>query len=513
MASAWAAVANAVSSRPMRRAAPGPNRSTPDAAPEGPCAAAARPYVLAATILASAMAFIDGSVVTIALPAIQSGFAASFPTVQWVVNGYTLMLGALILVGGGLGDRLGRRRLFIAGTAVFALASIVCAAAPTAATLVAARVVQGIGAAALVPQSLAIISACFPRDVRGKAIGTWAAASAVTTALGPALGGFLIDTLSWRFAFWINIPLSAAALWLTVLYVPETRDPQARGPIDWLGATLAIVALGALTLGLTRLSEETDGRALTIALLIAGGLAILPFLAVETRAGNPVMPLDLFRSPVFAGANVYTLLLYGSLAGVLFLLPFDLIERRGLSAAEVGLTMLPIGAIIGVFSRRAGGAADRHGARPFLTAGALSVALACLGLALIIDTFWLGVLLPVLVLSAGMAAVVSPLTAAVMNSAPDARSGAASGINNAASRVAGLLAVAVLGAVAGQVFAARAPDAARFGVLPAPDDPARAVVESAFTSGYAAAMAAAALWALLAAACAFVFLRDSGARK
>jgi EmrB/QacA subfamily drug resistance transporter len=489
----------------MRRDAPGRNAATAEPA--------ARPYVLAATILASAMAFIDGSVVTIALPAIQSGFGASFPTVQWVVNGYTLMLGALILVGGGLGDRLGRRRLFVAGIAVFALASIVCAAAPNAGILVAARVVQGIGAAALVPQSLAIISACFPRDVRGRAIGTWAAASAVTTSLGPPLGGFLIDTLSWRLAFWINIPLSAAALWLTVRHVPETRDPEARGPIDWLGAALAIVALGALTLGLTRLSEETDGRALTFALLIAGALAILPFLAVERHAENPVMPLDLFRSPTFTVTNLYTLLLYGSMAGALFLLPFDLIERRGLSAAEVGLTMLPIGAIIGVFSRPAGRAADRHGARPFLTAGALGVALACLGLALNIGDFWLGVLVPVLVLSVGMAALVSPLTTAVMNSASDARSGAASGINNAASRVAGLLAVAVLGAIAGQVFAARAPQAARFGVLPAPDDPARAAMESAFASGYAAAMAMAALWAAIAAVCAFVFLRDSSRRK
>jgi EmrB/QacA subfamily drug resistance transporter len=495
----------------MRRERPGPNGSTDTAI--APCAPAARPYVLAATIFASAMAFIDGSVVMIALPAIQSGFGASFPTVQWVVNGYTLMLGALILVGGGLGDRLGRRRMFVAGIVVFALASIVCAAAPTAAILVAARVVQGIGAAALVPQSLAIIAACFPRDVRGKAIGTWAAASAVTTSLGPPLGGFLIDTLSWRFAFWINIPLSVAALWLTLRYIPETRDPEARGRIDWLGAALAIVALGALTLGLTRLSEETDGRTLTFALLIAGGLAILPFLAVEKRAGNAVMPLDLFRSPTFTGANLYTLLLYGSMAGALFLLPFDLIERRGLSAAQVGFTLLPIGAIIGIFSHHAGGAADRYGAWPFLTAGALGVALACFGLALNIGDFWLGVLVPVLVLSAGMAAVVSPLTTAVMNSAPDARSGAASGINNAASRVAGLLAVAVLGAIAGQVFAARAPQAMRFGVLPAPDDPARAMMESAFASGYAAAMAMAALWALSASVCAFLFLRDSRVRN
>ena len=481
-------------------------RSAAGAPAEAACPPAARPYVLAATILASAMAFIDGSVVNIALPVIQAELGASFQALQWVVNGYTLMLGALILVGGGLGDRIGRRRMFIAGVAIFALASIGCAAAPSTGVLIAGRVVQGVGAAALVPQSLAIISASFPRDVRGAAIGTWAAASAMTTALGPPLGGFLIDALSWRFAFWINIPLSAAALWLALSYVPESRSNEGSERIDWAGTLLAILALAAITLGLTRLSEDVASHLLTLSLLIGGGLLLLPFLYVERRADNPVMPLDLFRSPVFTGANLVTVFLYGSLAGALFLLPFDLIGKRGLSAAEVGLTLLPLGLIIGLFSRRAGKAADRLGVRRFLVAGALLVALACLGFALNIPDFRLGVLAPVLILAAGMAAVVSPLTTAVMNAAPDRRSGAASGINNAASRLAGLFAVAILGAIAGQIFGAAAPDGARFGVLPAPGEPGRAAVESAFGAAYAAAMATAALWALIAAICAWRFL-------
>jgi EmrB/QacA subfamily drug resistance transporter len=454
------------------------------------------------------MAFIDGSVVTIALPAIQADLASGFRSLQWVVNGYTLMLGALLLVGGGLGDRLGRRRIFIAGIAIFALASVACAAAPTMAILIAGRVLQGIGAALLVPQSLAIIAASYPKDSRGRAIGTWAAASAVTTALGPPLGGFFVDALSWRAAFWINIPLAAGAIWLSLRHMPESRNEAARGLIDWAGAALAVASLGALTLGLTFLAEEDGNRALAVACIAAGGLAILPFIAVEARASDPLMPLGLFRSRTFAATNVVTLFLYGSLSGVLFLLPFDLIERRGLSATEVGLTMLPLGLIIGLFSRAAGAAADRFGVRPFLAGGSLLVAIACAGLALNLGNFWIGVVLPVVLMSAGMAAAVSPLTTAVMNSAPDAQSGAASGVNNAASRIAGLFAVAVLGAVTAFVFAGAAPEGARFGVLPATDDQARAGLEGAFMQAYAAAIALAALWALAAAACSLLLLRQ-----
>jgi MFS family permease len=310
----------------------------------------------------------------------------------------------------------------------------------------------GIGAAALVPQSLAIISATFPREIRGRAIGTWAAASAVTTALGPPLEGFLIDFWSWRAAFWINLPLSAAALWLTLRFIPDSRSEAAAGPMDWTGTFVAVASLAALTVGLTWLAEGGPRRAAALAAMAAGALGLALFWFVERRASDPIMPPSLFGSRVFAGTNVVTLFLYGSLAGVLFLLPFDLIGRRGLSASAVGLTLLPLGLVIGLFSRPAGALADRYGPRAFLTGGSALVALACAGLALSVDNFWIGVIAPVLCLAAGMALAVSPLTTAVMNSVPDERSGVASGVNNAASRIAGLLAVAVLGVVAELIF-------------------------------------------------------------
>ncbi len=475
------------------------------------CAPAARPYVLAATIAGSAMAFIDGSVVTIALPRIESGLAADFQALQWIVNGYTLMLGALLLVGGGLGDRIGRRRVFVAGLIVFSLASIACAAAPSTAVLVVGRMVQGVGAAALVPQSLAIIAACFPKEVRGKAIGTWAAASAVTTALGPPIGGFLIDSISWRAVFWINVPLAIVALWLSLKYVPESRAEDESGPIDWVGAALAVASLGLAAFGLTSLSELGGSRLVAAICLAAGVLGIVFFVAWERRARNPLMPLVLFRSTVFANANLVTLLLYGSFSGALFLLPFDLIGRRGLSASHVGLTLLPLGLIIGLLSRRMGATADKRGARPFLVSGSLLAGLACAMLAFGLNSYWLGAFAPILVLALGMAAVVSPLTTTVMNSVADTRSGIASGVNNSASRLAGLLAVTILGAVTGYLFARIAGPDAQFGVLVSPGNPESAGLEGAFQTAYATAMSIAAVWAL-AAAGASLFLRSKPRR-
>ncbi|HWT30038.1 MAG TPA: MFS transporter, partial [Propylenella sp.] len=440
--------------------------------------------VLAATVLASAMAFIDGTVVTIALPAIQETLRAGFGQLQWVVNGYTLMLGALLLIGGSLGDRLGRRRVFLSGIALFAAASIACALAANAAVLIGARAVQGVGAALLVPQSLAILSASFPREVRGRAIGTWAAASAITTALGPPLGGFLIDLLSWRAAFWINLPLSAAALWLTWRFVPESRDEAASGRLDWSGSVLAVAALAALIYGLTAFSGSA-GTPTAVGAMLLGGAGLAAFWRVERSAANPVMPPSLFRSRPFLAANVLTLFLYGALAGVLFLLPFDLIERRGLPASAVGTTLLPFGLVIGLLSRFAGSLADQYGAKMFLVSGSLLVAAAIGMLALNLPDYWLGVFVPVLVMAFGMAAVVSPLTTVVMNSAPDAQSGAASGINNAASRIAGLFAVAALGLAADLMFdwGGARPDA-RFGVLPDLSDPARTALEARFAAAY-----------------------------
>jgi EmrB/QacA subfamily drug resistance transporter len=473
---------------------------------------ASRTWILSATIVASSMAFIDSSVVTIALPAMQRGLGATLGDMQWVSNAYLLLLGSLILVGGGLGDRVGRRLIVMIGIAVFAVASILCAAAPTVGILIVARLLQGIGAALLVPQSLAIISATYPKEVRGRAIGTWAAAASITTALGPPLGGFLVDLLSWRVVFWINVPLAAIAIWLTFVHVPENKDEGATGPIDWLGAAIAVLAFGALTYGLTAISDETVSRSIIVGTIVVGLAGIALFVYVEGRAANPIMPPELFRLPVFTGTNIVTLFLYGALAGMFFLLPFDLQARRGLSASAAGLTLVPIGIIIGVLSRQMGSLADRLGPRPFLVIGPVLVGLCGVGLALNLSSYWIGVLVPVLLFSVGMAIVVSPLTTAVMNSVPDARSGAASGVNNAASRLAGVLAIAVFGAAASLVFNWNA-HGGRFGVLPAPGDPSRPVIESAFLAAYSTAMGLAALWCFIAALAAHFSLPAKAAEK
>jgi EmrB/QacA subfamily drug resistance transporter len=479
------------------------------------CGEKSHPYVLAATIVASAMAFIDGTVVNIALPAIQSDFATSFAVLQWVVNAYALMLAGLILIGGGLGDRLGRRRVFVTGISIFAVASLGCAAAPGPGFLIAARALQGIGAALLVPQSLAIIAAAFPREVRGKAIGLWAGASAMTTALGPPLGGFLIDSLDWRWTFWINLPLSVVALWLTLRHVPESRDETADGPLDWIGGTLAVIAFGTLTSGLTILSENPGPIAWTM--LVAGVVGIAAFIQAERRARNPLMPPVLFRDRTFLSANLMTLLLYGALNAIVFLLPFDLIERRGLSATEAGLTFLPMGLAIGLLSGPLGALADRIGTRPLLATGSGTVALAAAVLAISVPNYWTGILVPVVGLALGTAMIVAPLTTTVMNAVPDSLSGAASGVNNAAARLAGLLAIAICSLVASTVFfAALGPEAAladRFGSLPNPTDPTRPALEAAFATAFSAVMGLATGTAALAAMVILVFLRPPPASK
>ncbi len=453
--------------------------------------------MLAATILASAMAFIDGSVVTIALPVLQRELGAGLPVLQWVVNGYALFLAALILVGGAAGDRFGRRRIFVIGTLVFALASVACALAPGTAVLIAARSVQGVGAALMVPQSLAIISASFPSDIRGRAIGTWAGAASITTALGPAVGGFLIDSAGWRAAFWLNVPFAIAVLLLARAHIPESRSPAA-GPLDWAGGVLAVAASALVTLGLTALGGRGSADWIAAALVAAGFFAAFGFLHVERRAEAPLIPLSLFAARAFGGANLLTLGLYGSLSIVLFLLPFELIGRRGLSASAVGLVLLPVGLLIGLGARPAGALADRWGVRPFLVAGSILVALSAAWLAPAPPGLMAGVVAPLVLLAVGMALVVAPLTTAVMNAAPDALSGAASGVNNAASRLAGLLAIALATAIGAVIFGAAAPGAS-LGAFPPRADPAYAGVAAAFGRAYAAGMATAALLAVLAA--------------
>ncbi len=478
-----------------------------------PSPVAARRYVLAATTIASAMAFVDSTVVGIAVPTIQKSLSADIVAMQWVANAYLLMLGALILVGGGLGDRIGRRRVFLAGIAVFTIASLMCALAPNAALLIVARAVQGVGAALLVPQSLAIISATFPKDIRGKAIGTWAAASAVTTALGPPIGGFLIDLLSWRAAFWINLPLAVVALWLALRYMPESRDEGAKGGIDWQGALIAVLAFAALTYGLSAIAEGQVSAAVITATIAAGLIGLAVYVMLERRAANPITPPELFRSKIFTSVNIVTVFLYGALTGVLFLLPFDLINRRGLSAATTGLIMLPFGLIIGVLSRFTGALADTYGPRFFLVAGPLMVGAGALGFAFVIPDLWLGVVLPVVLIGVGMALAASPLTTAVMNAVPDGKSGAASGISNAASRLSGVFAIAIFGATGGVVFGWTAPSSAHFGVIPAAGDPAHGTVVGAFLSAYSAAMIFAALWCIIAAAISLVTLKGTAPPK
>jgi EmrB/QacA subfamily drug resistance transporter len=424
----------------------GPHRlpcETPQAQPVREEASPTR-WVLPATILGSSLSFIDSSVVNVALPAIQSGLGAELAAMQWVVNGYMLTLASLILLGGAASDRLGRRRVFLIGLAGFAATSLACGLAPSAGWLIAARLAQGAAAALLVPASLAIIGAAYSGEARGRAIGTWAAAGALTTALGPLLGGWLVDTIGWRSIFFINLPLAAIAIWLA-LKLPADRPPDADKPLDLLGALLAVLGLGLLSYGLIALGS---GRTLSGGIALAAALpAVWLFLRVEAQADAPMMPLTLFRNETFAGANLLTVLLYAALSGGLFLLPFLLIQVHGYSATAAGAAFLPFSIIMGLGSRWAGGLVERMNARLPLVIGAALTACGFAVLAVSGETpsYWTGVFPGLVIVGVGMTLCVAPLTTTVFNSAPSEMSGAASGINNAAARAGGLLAVAALG--------------------------------------------------------------------
>ncbi|GAB2617479.1 MFS transporter [Novilysobacter erysipheiresistens] len=403
---------------------------------------------LVATILGSSMAFIDGSVVNVALPAIQRDLAADTTGIQWVMNAYLLLLGALVLIGGSAGDRYGRRRVFLAGIVLFTIASIGCGLAPGIGTLIAARAAQGIAAALLVPSSLAILGASFGQDERGRAIGAWAGFGALMSALGPVLGGWLVDTLSWRAIFFLNLPIAAVAIWLTLRAVPESRDPEA-SRLDWAGAVLVALGLGVLTWALTAVSRRGFGDAWVLAGLASGALLLLVFVIVETRVRAPMMPPELFRSRDFSGSNLLTLLLYFALSGALFVLPFELIRGHGYSATQAGAALVPLPIVMGVFSRSAGRLNDWIGPRWPLTVGPV---VAGLGMAMLAwpgqgTPYWRGFLPAMLVLSLGMTLAVAPLTTTVMAAVDTRQAGVASGINNAVARVAGVIAVAVLGLV------------------------------------------------------------------
>ncbi|MFC0573787.1 MFS transporter [Paraburkholderia solisilvae] len=407
---------------------------------------------LAATILGSSMALIDGSVVNVALAALQSELHASVAAIQWVVDAYLLMLASLVLVGGALGDRYGRRRIFVCGIVLFTLASAACGLAPNSATLIAARAVQGIGAALLVPSSLSIIGAVFDDHERGRAIGIWAGFASIASALGPTAGGWLVDVFSWRAIFFLNLPIAAATLVLALVAVPDSHQPGAPQRMDWSGAIAAALGLGALAYGLTLASTHGFAAPAVLASVAGGGIVLIGFVVIEASSAQPMMPLDVFQSRDFSGANLVTLLLYFGLGGTLFFLPFTLIRAHGFTATQAGAALLPIPLIIGGLSRFAGGLADRFGPRLPLTAGPMVTAAGFVLFALVPavsgDTsYWAAFFPALVVVGLGMTLTVAPLTTTVMTSVPGERTGVASGINNAVARVASLIAIAALGIV------------------------------------------------------------------
>jgi EmrB/QacA subfamily drug resistance transporter len=499
-------------------------------------APASKRWTLAATILGSSMAFIDGSVVSVALPAMQADLQVGVREAQWIVNSYMLLLGALILVGGAIGDQFGRRRGFMLGISLFTAASVACGLSPNAAALIAARAAQGIGGALLVPACLAIISAVFPEQERGRAIGTWAGASALTTALGPVLGGWLVDVWSWRAIFFLNVPIAAGALLLALRHMPESRNASQDSAVDWRGGVLATIGLGALAYGFTAASESGWLRPAVIGSLIIGIIMLLVFLRVEVRARSPMMPLNLFRSRTFSGANAITLLLYFALSGVMFFVPFNLIRVQGYSATAAGAAFLPFSLIMGTLSRWTGGLFDHYGARMPLTIGPVIVAAGFVWLAVpgIGGAYWTTFFGPMVVLGVGMAVAVPPLTTTVMRAVDDSHSGVASGVNNATARIAGMLAVAVLGAIAVFIFrndldrrvtASRAPPEIHRALLQEAPKLAEAqapknvepnerqrltrVLQESFVRSFRVTMLISAAMALLSALCALVFIEPA----
>lgn len=494
--------------------------------------ASASGWVLAATVLGSSLAFIDGTVVSVALPAIASEFGAGGEDVQWIVESYALFLSALLLIGGSLGDHFGRRRIYAAGVILFAVASIGCGLAPSIGWLIAARSVQGVGAALLVPGSLAIISASFEPARRGQAIGTWSGFSGMTAAVGPLLGGWLVNH-SWRWAFFINIPVAGVVLFL-LHRVPESRSASARR-LDLRGAMAATLGLAGVVFGLIESSRRGWSDPAIVAALGIGIAALAAFIFTEARTTHPMVPLRLFRSSTFSGANALTFFLYGALSCVFFFLPLNLIQVQGYTPLSAGAAMLPFIVVLFVLSRWSGGLASRLGPRKPLIVGPIVVAMGFLLLARpgIGGSYWSTYFPGVLIIGLGMAASIAPLTTAVMNGAEEGNAGIASGINNTVSRTAGLLAVALLGIllttvfsrdleqrtaslelsgpVRGEILANRARLAGAqvpAGLSPDLAGEVRLAIGLSFVAAFRVVAIASAGLTVLAAACAMIWVRD-----
>jgi EmrB/QacA subfamily drug resistance transporter len=436
------------------------------------CASHARRWVLTATVLGSSLAFMMGSIINVALPAIQETYRASIVEMQWVASAYTVLLAALTLTGGAIGDRFGRRRVFQAGVAALALASVAGSLAPNARGLIAARAAQGIAAALLVPNSLALLSGAFPRAERGAAIGTWSAATSLVGAVSPLLGGWFVDAGSWRVAFATIVPVALLTFAVAALRVPDPPVMRRAPPVDWLGSALATAGLFGIVSGIIAVGSNPT----SVVALAAGAAALIAFVVHERRTAMPMIPPALFASRSFRGVNLLTFLLYLGVTGAFFVLPFNLVQVQHYSSTATGAAFLPFALLVGLLSPRVGALGDRIGARPLLVAGPTITALGLAGFALpgIGGPYWATFLAPMLLTGFGMALTVSPLTLTVLASVTPAEAGIASGVNNTVARMGTVLAVAVVGVVAVALYG-RALEH-RLAVAGVPADVARVLV-------------------------------------